>query len=99
MKIDKNGYIKFYDKVKKANISLGKSTGVYREDYLIYSEFNKKYYSDKPKLIPKFISYNKRNELFYVKLQFKEKIFGLGSFHTLEEAEQQLLDFKIFLLT
>jgi hypothetical protein len=99
MKIDKNGYIKFYDKIKQVNVSLGKSTGVYDEDYKIYSDFNKKFYFENSNLIPKYIHYNKKNELFYVYFRFKEKNFNLGSFHTLEEAEQRLLDFKIFLLT
>jgi hypothetical protein len=99
MKIDKKGYIKFYDKVKKVNISLGKSTGIYEQDYKIYSNFNKKFYSENSNLIPKYISYNKKNKLFYVSFKFKEKNFNLGTFHTLEEAKKQLLDFKVFLIT
>lgn len=99
VKIDTNGYIKFYDRKRKINISLGKSTGIKEQDYKIYSEFNKKYYSENSDLIPKYVSYNKKNELFYVGFKFKNKQYHLGTFHTLEEAEQNLLDFKIFLIT
>jgi hypothetical protein len=98
MKIDKNGYIRFYDKIKQRNISLGKSTGLQHEDYKIYSDFNKKFYLENSNLIPKYINYNHKNQLFYVHFKFKDKSISLGSFHTLEEAEQQLLDFKIFLI-
>ena len=99
IKIDVNGYIKFYDRKRKVNISLGKSTGIKEQNYKIYSDFNKKYYLKNSDLIPKYISYNKKNELFYVGFKFKDKQYNLGSFHTLEEAEQRLLDFKIFLIT
>lgn len=98
MKLDVNGYIKFYDRKRKCTLSLGKSTGIYEEDYKKYSAFNKKFYSENKELIPKRIYYNKQNKLFYVQLDFQNKIITLGSHHTLEEAEQQLLDFKIFLI-
>jgi len=98
MKLDNNGYIRFYDKIKQVNVSLGKSTGIEKDDYKIYSDFNKKFYLKNSHLIPKFIHYNKKNELFYIQFKFKNKAISLGSFHTLEEAEQQLLDFKIFLI-
>ena len=96
--ISTNGYIRFYDKKNKVNLSIGKSTGLEKEDYKIYSNFNKKFYLENSDLIPKYISYNKKNELFYVGFKFKDKQYNLGSFHTLEEAEQRLLDFKIFLI-
>jgi ribosomal protein S18 len=96
--IDVNGYIKFYDRLNKKNLSLGKATGFKNVDYKTYSDFSKKFYSENSKLIPKRIYYNKKNELFYVQFEFKKKVITLGSFHTLEEAEEQLLDFKIFLI-
>jgi len=99
VKVSSNGYIRFYDRTRRINLSIQKSTGLEKEDYKIYSEFNKKFYSENSELIPKYISYNKKNELFYVAFKFKDKTFGLGSFHTLEEAQQRLLEFKIFLLT
>lgn len=99
IKIDINGYIKFYDRKKKVNLSLGKTSGNKDKDYKTYSEFSKKFYFENKDLLPKRIYYNSKNELFYVTLQFKGKTYGLGSFHTLEEAENQLLDFKIFLIT
>jgi len=99
IRIDINGYIKFYDRVNKKQLSLGKSTGIEDLDYNIYSEFSKLFYNEHSKIMPKRIYYNKKNRLFYVSMEFKGKTIGLGSFHTLEEAEKQLLDFKIFLIT
>jgi len=99
IKYENGKYIRFYDRVAKKMISLGLRKETKEEDYKVYSDFSKKHYSDKPKHLPKRIFYNKKNELFYVQFCFKGKKIGLGSYHTLEEAEKELLDFKIFLIT
>jgi len=99
IKLTPKGYIRFYDKILKKTLTIGKTTGLFDEDYKIYSDYNKKYYNENSHLIPKYIYYNKKNELFYVQFLFNGKNFSLGSYHTLQEAEQMLLSFKIFLLT
>lgn len=99
IKINKNGYLTFYDKKRQKTVNICKSSGIKDADYKSYSDFSKIYYLQNKDILPKRIAYNKINKLFYVAWKFKDKNYSLGSFHTLEEAEQRFLEFKIFLIT
>lgn len=98
VKISSTGYVRFYDEVNKKGITIGKST-TKENDYNLYCDYEKEYYRINNHLIPKYISLCKTANKFVVKIKFKKYSYHLGRFNSLIEAKQQLLDFKIFLLT
>jgi hypothetical protein len=98
IKITSTGYIKFYNPILKKTITIGKSTTP-ENDYKIYCDYEKQFYRENYSLVPKYITLCKTANKFVVGFQFKKYHYHLGKFNSLVEAEKQLLDFKIFLLT
>ncbi len=98
IKTTTTGYIKFYHPIEKRSITIGKSTTP-NNDYKIYCDFEKKFYKENDNLLPKYIRFCKTANKFVVGFEFKHRYFHLGKFNSFIEAKQQLLDFKIFLLT
>jgi len=98
IKITTTGYVKFYNPIIKKAITIGKST-TQEADYKLYCDYEKQFYKENYSLVPKYITLCKTSKKFVVGFQFKKYHYHLGKFNSLIEAKEQLLDFKIFLLT
>ena len=98
VKTTTTGYVKFYNPIEKRSVTIGKST-TKEADYKLYCNYEKQFYKENIDLLPKYIRIEKSSDKFVFGFEFKNRNYHLGKFNSFIEAKQQLLDFKIFLLT